>query len=43
MAFKMKYFRIGKNLENEGDRLAYIEKVLEEISQLDNALNGIYI
>lgn len=38
MSFKMRFFRIGKNLDNEGDRLAYIEKVLEEISKLDNAV-----
>lgn len=34
MAFKMKAYRIGKNLENEGERLAYIEQILTEIAKL---------
>ena len=38
MAFKMLYFRRRKNLQNEGDRLQYIEEVLEEISRLDKAV-----
>lgn len=38
MSFKMRFFRTGKNLDNEGDRLDYIEKVLEEISKLDNPI-----
>lgn len=38
MAFKLRYFRRGKNLQNEGDRLVYIEEVLKEISRLENAV-----
>lgn len=38
MAFKLLYFRRGKDLQNEGDRLQYIEEVLREISQLDKAV-----
>lgn len=38
MAFKFLYFRRGKNLQNEGDRLAYIEVILKEISQLSKAV-----
>jgi DNA primase len=38
MAFKLLYFRRRKNLQNEGDRLQYIEEVLEEISRLDKAV-----
>ncbi|WP_394232998.1 DNA primase [Niallia oryzisoli] len=36
MGFKMLYYRKGRNLQNEGDRLLYIEKVLEEVSRLEN-------
>ncbi|KAA9026339.1 DNA primase [Niallia endozanthoxylica] len=36
MSFKMLYYRKGKNLQNEGDRLLYIEKVLQEVSHLEN-------
>jgi DNA primase len=38
MAFKLLYYRRGKNLQNEGDRLQYIEEVLKEISTLDKAV-----
>lgn len=38
MAFKLIYYRRGKNLQNEGDRLHYIEEVLKEISTLDKAV-----
>ena len=38
MAFKLIYYRRGKNLQNEGDRLQYIEEVLKEISTLDKAV-----
>lgn len=38
MAFKMKYYRLGKNLQNEGERIAYIEQVLKEISTLESAI-----
>jgi DNA primase len=38
MAFKLIYYRRGKNLQHEGDRLQYIEEVLKEISVLDKAV-----
>jgi DNA primase len=38
MAFKFLYFRRGKNLQNEGDRLTYIEEIIKEISKLTNAV-----
>lgn len=38
MSFKMEYFRLGKNLQNEGERLQYIEKIIEEITNLDRAV-----
>ncbi|MEH7010094.1 DNA primase [Neobacillus niacini] len=38
MAFKFLYFRRGKNLQIEGDRLAYIETILKEISKLTKAV-----
>lgn len=38
MAFKLLYYRRGKRLNDEGDRLLYIEEVLKEISRLDNAV-----
>jgi DNA primase len=38
MAFKFLYFRRGKNLQNEGDRLAYIEQIIKEISKLTKAV-----
>jgi len=38
MAFKFLYFRRGKNLQNEGDRLAYIEEIIREISKLSKAV-----
>ncbi|MFE8695402.1 DNA primase [Cytobacillus sp. FJAT-53684] len=38
MAFKLLYYRRGKRLHDEGDRLLYIEEVLAEISKLDNAV-----
>ncbi len=38
MAFKMNYFRRGKNLQREDERLAYIEKVLREIAKLPRAV-----
>lgn len=34
MGFKFLYFRRGKNLQNEGDRLSYIEQIIKEISKL---------
>ncbi|MBA9025464.1 DNA primase [Peribacillus huizhouensis] len=36
MAFKMLFLRKGKNLNNEGDRIQYIEDILQEISRLAN-------
>lgn len=38
MAFKIQYLRKGKNLNNEGERIQYIEEVLKEISRLSNAV-----
>ncbi|MCU9613906.1 DNA primase [Caldibacillus lycopersici] len=38
MAFKLKYYRLGKNLQNEGEKLNYIENVLNDISKLGNAV-----
>jgi DNA primase len=38
MSFKFIYFRRGKNLQHEGDRLVYIEQVLKEISRLKSAV-----
>ncbi|RFU61862.1 DNA primase [Bacillus sp. V59.32b] len=38
MAFKMQYLRKGKNLNNEGERIQYIEEILKEISRLPNAV-----
>ncbi|MBT2698028.1 DNA primase [Bacillus sp. ISL-40] len=38
MAFKFLYFRRGKNLQLEGDRLAYIEVIIKEISNLNKAV-----
>jgi DNA primase len=38
MAFKFLYFRRGKNLQIEGERLAYIETILREISKLTKAV-----
>ncbi len=38
MAFKFLYFRRGKNLQFEGDRLSYIEVIIKEISKLNKAV-----
>ncbi|MGV3488781.1 MAG: DNA primase [Tuberibacillus sp.] len=38
MAFKMQYLRRKRNMNDEGDRLKYIETVLYEISQLPQAV-----
>jgi DNA primase len=38
MAFKFLYLRRGKNLQIEGDRLAYIEEIIKEISKLTKAV-----
>lgn len=35
-AFKLRYFRLDKNLQNEGEKLEYIEEVMRELSTLDN-------
>lgn len=37
-SFKLLYLRRGRDLQNEGDRLEYIEDVLKEISLLDKAV-----
>ncbi|MDN4074793.1 DNA primase [Fictibacillus terranigra] len=38
MAFKIQYYRRGKNLSDEGERMLYIEEIIKEISQLPNAV-----
>lgn len=38
MSFKFLYYRRGKNLQIEGERLAYIEEILKEISALPKAV-----
>lgn len=38
MSFKFRYFRRGKNLQQEGDRLSYIEQIVKEISNLPKAV-----
>ncbi|WP_216830040.1 DNA primase [Alkalihalobacterium elongatum] len=38
MSFKMQYLRRGKNLLDEGERMRYIEEVLNEISDLPRAV-----
>ncbi|WP_080845015.1 DNA primase [Cytobacillus gottheilii] len=38
MAFKILYLRRGKRLQDEGDRLLYIEEVLRELAKLDKAV-----
>jgi DNA primase len=38
MTFKMIYHRRGKNLQNEGERLQYIENVIIELSKLESAV-----
>ncbi|GAE24721.1 DNA primase [Halalkalibacter wakoensis JCM 9140] len=38
MAFKMRYLRRGKNLQNEAERMSYIEDVLTEITNLPRAV-----
>ncbi|EIJ78905.1 DNA primase [Bacillus methanolicus PB1] len=42
MSFKLLYYRRGKNLQIEGERLQYIEEVLKEISMLDKAVEKDY-
>ena len=42
MGFKMLYYRKGKNMQNEGDRLQYIEQILKEISHLEKAVEKDY-
>jgi DNA primase len=38
MTFKMSYYRRGKNLQNEGERLQYVENVILELSKLESAV-----
>jgi DNA primase len=35
MAFKLQYFKRGKDLRDEADRISYIDQVIEEIAQLE--------
>ncbi|RST73845.1 DNA primase [Siminovitchia acidinfaciens] len=37
-AFKLHYYRFGKNLQNEGEKLKYIEEVMNELSKLNNPI-----
>ncbi|MBM7650011.1 DNA primase [Bacillus ectoiniformans] len=38
MAFKMEYYKHGKNMQDEGQRLRYIEEVVTEIAKLKKAV-----
>ncbi|MDT8861772.1 DNA primase [Alkalihalobacillus sp. MEB130] len=38
MSFKMRYLRKGKNMQNEAERMSYIEDVLTEIATLPRAV-----
>ncbi|WP_373370440.1 DnaB-like helicase N-terminal domain-containing protein [Alkalicoccobacillus plakortidis] len=38
MAFKMRYLRQEKNLQDEGERMVYIEEVLQELAKLPRAI-----
>lgn len=38
IAFKMRYLRNGRNLNNEGDRISYIEEVLKEMIKVSNVV-----
>lgn len=38
MAFKMNFLRRGRNLQNEGERMKYIEDVLGEITSLSKSI-----
>jgi DNA primase len=42
MAFKLRYYKLNKNLNDEGDRLQYIEDILKEITHLGNAVEKDY-
>ncbi|WP_175991005.1 DNA primase [Bacillus sp. Marseille-Q1617] len=42
MAFKLRYYKLNKNLNDEGDRLQYIEDILKEITRLGNAVERDY-
>lgn len=42
MAFKMRYYRHDKNMQNEGERLQYIENVLREVAKLPKAVERDY-
>jgi DNA primase len=38
MAFKIQYYRRGKNLRDEGERMLYIEEIINEIARLPKAV-----
>ncbi|MBS2969728.1 DNA primase [Metabacillus sp. KIGAM252] len=38
MAFKMHYYKRGRNLQNEAERLQYIEQILKEFAGMQNPL-----
>ncbi|MFD1705432.1 DNA primase [Siminovitchia sediminis] len=37
-AFKLHYYRTGKNMQNEGEKLKFIEEAMFELSQLSNPI-----
>lgn len=42
MSFKLQYLRRGKNLNDEGDQIRYIEEAIKEISGLEKAVERDY-
>jgi DNA primase len=42
MAFKMLYYKRGKNLQKEDDKLQYIDEILKEITKLPKAVERDY-
>ncbi|KHF31222.1 DNA primase [Anoxybacillus sp. BCO1] len=41
-AFKLEYLKRGRHLQNESERLRYIEEAVKEISRLSNAIEADY-
>ncbi|EHL73725.1 DNA primase [Bacillus smithii] len=42
MAFKMQYYKRGKNLQKEDEKLQYIDEILKEITKLSKAVERDY-
>ncbi|MFC0522577.1 DNA primase [Pontibacillus salicampi] len=42
MGFVIQYLKRGYNMNNEGDRIAYIEKVLDEVSKMEKPIERDY-